>query len=155
MRSALCLSVLLAAMGWGGPVRAASPSIGAAQVHRNLIRLDVNLHFTIPSGAMVVCKAELAPQTGSSDTGRFLFDPQGAAQGKAVLNGSIGVCAVEIPLCWTGNNPPRGVTLRYEIDAEKWHGEPPAVLKQGLLTVSLAGPSAASSTLNVSLNTIP
>ena len=150
MRRAICLSVLLPAICGTGPVQAASPYASGAQVHRRLIQLDIHLYAALPLGSMVVCKAQLIAEPGQA-TPRL--DPAPAAEGDAILQGASGECRVEIPLCWTGNGLPSGVTLRYEIDAETRSGAPPVVLKRGLLTAP-AG-SAAYPTLTLSLAANP
>jgi hypothetical protein len=121
MRATLSLAVLLSAIAWAVPLRAASPSLDANEVHRNLIRLDVNLRSTLPSGSIVLCKAELAREAGAPAESKQ-FVASGVAAGATTSASSSRVCALEIPLCWTGNSLPSGVTLRSEIDAAKSPG---------------------------------
>jgi hypothetical protein len=149
MRTSLCLAVLLSAIGWAVPLRAASPSLDANEVHRNLIRLDINLRSTLLSGSIVLCKAELVPEAGALTESKHFF-AAGVAAG-----GSSRVCALEIPLCWTGNSLPSNVTLRFEIDAAKSPGAPLVALRRGVLRTALAGNGTSSSNLSVSLDTIP
>ena len=153
MRRALCLSALLSAIGWFGTAQAASPSLNTVQVHRNLIRLNVHLYTTLPAGSMVVCKAELVPETVSPGGNRQDF-VLGFAAGAASLQGSSGICMVEIPLCWTGNGLPSSVTLRFEVDAETRPGAPLVVLRRGFLRAP-AGSDAAYPTLSLNLGAIP
>lgn len=155
MRSTLCLAVLLSAIGWAGPARAASPSLNANAIHLNFIHLDFNLRSLLPSGSLVLCKAELVPETAPPFENKQFVAARVTAEGTTILAGPARVCALEIHLCWTGNSLPSGVTLRFEIDAAKSPGAPLVELRYGILRTALAGNGASASTLSVSLDTIP
>lgn len=149
MRRALCFSMLLWAIGWAGPAGAASPGLHAARVHRGLIWLDVHIYSTLPSGSLVTCRAELEPEAESPGEEMRSDAWAAGAGGSAILAGSFRLCAVEVPVWWTGDRLPLAMTLRYEIDVETRPGMRFVVVQRRILQ------TYASSPVTVSLNLGP
>jgi len=147
MRSALCFLALAPALLGTRPALGASADVGSAGMDRNLVRVDFVLYSALPAGSLVVCKAEFEEEPGHLDPSRA------RVAGTTVIHDTSSVCAVEIPVCWTGGSPPNSLTLRYEIDVEPGPGTQPVLLRGGVLRAPRA--SFAGSRLTLSLAPSP
>jgi hypothetical protein len=146
MDSALGLPILVLSLSLLGLMRAESSTIDQAQVHRGLIHLRIQLDSPLPAGSLVICKAEVT-------AGKGVFSPREGVSTQ-LPDPDSGVCALEIPLCWTGYGAVPSVTIRYEVDVTVRPGSFPVVLKSGVQSANLAaGTPAMPST--VSYATIP
>lgn len=151
MRSALCFSVL-SAMGWAG---ASEPRRQASVRHRSIGSVSTSTcNSPFLSGRWLSAKRSSRTKSGR----RTPADRRSRRRERLKEELSCMVRPESVrwksPSGWTGNSPPSGVTLRYEVDAEKLPA-PSAVLKQDLLTVSLAGYAESLFTLTLSRNAIP
>jgi|SRR5579863_3635678 len=147
MRSALGFAVLLLTLGSLGPAHAASGS-DPRRVHQSLLRLSIRFDSTVPSGSLVVCKVALI--SGGSGAG-----PSPKAIVRLVPDPASGVCALEIPLRWTGNIAPSTVAIHYEIDAVVRAGALPVVLRSGIEAADPRSGEAAAPVAATSTATIP
>jgi hypothetical protein len=153
MLRAICLSTLVSVLV--PPTLVASPAAVSSPAHRNLVRLSLNFYSTLPSGSMILCKAQIVLDSSGSSRGTSLpavLSPQAA--GATILRGPSATCSIEIPLCWTGDLPSTAVSVRYEIDAATRPGMPIVVGRgvQAAIPIVTAGPGAQ---VRLSLGPIP
>jgi hypothetical protein len=127
-----------------GVALAADPSIPSAVSGAYAVHFNVNIASTLPAGAVIVCKARIAPNPqgpGSpapSDTALAQ-----SATGMATVSRSTANCAVEIPFSWTVRNTQGGVALSYEIQAVDANGSQPVLLRASVPQgIAAAYPSA-------------
>jgi len=143
MRSALCFLTLASALlgtrpAWGAPSHGEP-----AGLDRNRVRVDFVLYSALPAGSLVVCKAEFEAEPGHLDQSRA------RVAGTTVIHDTSSVCAVEIPVCWTGESSANSLTLRYEIDVEPRPGTQPVILTSGVLNALRAGLAGSRLTLSL------
>lgn len=114
------------------------------------ITYNIDLSSTLPAGAMIICKTEIAPAPLSGE-GTVL--PIESAASVATVSGSTATCVVEIPFAWTLNAAPGKVVLNYEIVAQNASAALPVVVRSSSLQgVSESLPtSGATSALSFSV----
>lgn len=154
MLRAICFATLVSFLAPARPARAASPTAVSSPAHRSLVRLNFSFYSTLPSGSMILCKAQLVPDSGGSSRGT----PPPAvlsqrATGATMLLGPSATCSVEIPLCWTGDLP-SAMTVRYEIDAATRPGMP-IVLRRGVQAAIPITPAGPGAEVRLTLRQIP
>ena len=149
-----CVSMLLgSALLTPGAALAADPSTPSAVSGSYAVHFNINIASTLPAGAVIVCKARIAPNLqGLLSLALPDAAPVQTAAGVATVSGSTATCAVEIPFSWTVRNSRGGVALSYEIEAVDASGSLPVLLRatssQG---VAAAYPSTGS-TANLNFN---
>jgi len=106
------------------------------------VTFNVRVPASLPSGATILCKARVAPNTPRLGSLRLASMPMN--NGQASVSGSTANCQVQIPFSWTVNDPQNGVALSYEIDAVSASGAlPVAVIRQeAVASYPAAGTSA-------------
>jgi len=124
--SMLLCSVLLAP----GAAQAADPSTPSAVSGAYAVHFNVNIASTLPAGAVIVCKARIAPNPqgpGSpAPTDAALAQ---SATGVTTVSRSTANCAVEIPFSWTVRSTQGGVALSYELQAIDANRSQPVLLR--------------------------
>lgn len=126
------------------PERPPQPVSGAYAVHFN-----VNIASTLPAGAVIVCKARIAPNAQALPPDAA---PVQTATGVGVLSGSSATCAVEIPFSWTVKNAQDGVIFNYEIQAVAASGSLPQLLRATAPLAVVAAYPSAGGVANLGVN---
>lgn len=124
------------------------PSTPLAVSGAYAVQFNVNIASTLPAGAVIVCKARIAPNLqGLPSLAQPDAAPVQTATGVGAVSGSAATCAVEIPFSWTVRNAQSGVALSYEIEAVGTNGWQPALLRATPLQgVAAAYPSPGTTT---------
>lgn len=152
-RARALLIVLVASLA---PVagRAAPPDAGSAPASGvYAVNFHVSLGSPIPSGAVITCKAKIAPGLAAfANPGRQpVMEAAETATGFATVRGSFANCAVEIPFSWTMNGVPGGAALSYEVDAASPSGAMRRSAQQGIGVAVPPSGGAANLNFNVTL----
>ncbi|MGB8261920.1 MAG: hypothetical protein WCE75_16275 [Terracidiphilus sp.] len=150
----LALAALVPLAAWAGPAPGRRGGNTATVSGVYSVTFNLNLASTLPAGATIVCKAQIAPggqqQFFQSQPAAV---PVESAAGVAQVSGATATCAVEIPFSWTVNSSSSGVSLSYEIDAVNATGALPALVRvsgqQGVAESYPAAGGTASLSFNV------
>jgi hypothetical protein len=108
-------------------------SSSAAVTGTYSITYNIDVVSTLPAGATIVCKAQIAPAIQGVEGQNGLAVPVESAASVATVSGSTATCVVQIPFAWTLNANQTNVVLNYEIQAVNAAAALPVVVRNSVL----------------------
>jgi hypothetical protein len=97
------------------------------------ITYNIDVVSTLPAGATIVCKAQIAPALQGVEGQNGQIVPIESAASIATVSGSTATCVVQIPFAWTLNANQTNVVLNYEIQAVNASATLPVVVRNSVL----------------------